>query len=48
MSKCELCDESNQDFLVMRGNKTICYGCEHEIFYADRDKELMETLYADY
>lgn len=48
MAKCELCNEKNQDYLVIRGGKILCYGCEHEIFYADQDKALMETLYGDY
>lgn len=43
--ECEIC--GTKEHLTSRGSKIICYGCEHEIFYADRDYELMTVLYGD-
>lgn len=43
--ECEICGV--KEHLTSRGTKIICFGCEHEIFYADRDYELMTVLYGD-
>ena len=40
--ECEIC--ATKEHLTSRG-QSICCGCEHEIFYADRDYELMTVLY---
>lgn len=40
---CFVCGTTK--YLTAAGTKIMCYGCEHEMFYADRDMELMYLMY---
>lgn len=40
---CFVCDTT--EHLTTVGTKLMCYGCEHELFYAEKDMELMTIMY---
>jgi hypothetical protein len=40
---CFVCDTT--EHLTTVGSKLMCYGCEHELFYAEKDMELMTIMY---
>ena len=40
---CLVC--GTKEHLTSVGGKIFCYGCEHEIFYAHHDMELMTIMY---
>lgn len=48
MAECEMCNDKNEEHLTSVGDKILCFGCEHEILYKDRDYEIMQILYGDY
>lgn len=46
MSECCLVC-GTKEHLTSIGGEILCYGCEHKIFYADRDMELMTIMYGN-
>ena len=43
IDRCIVCGTT--EYLTAVGTKIMCYGCEHKIFYADNDMELMYLMY---